>query len=194
MLASPWMTPGGRTNSIPAYRARIWASIAVRKARSCGPSQVFVSIRWRAFENGDRSGKVQVGGGGELVQLDQDLGDLGDAGVLVPVVGDGVPEGNHVAAGHDGLVDVHHADRRIADGLQPPGDRHGPADITGVSAGARHPGDDGCRQPVDRVGADPQEACTCGVDPGDRAGPLEDVLGLVHPCGDRRGPAGMRTR
>src|ERR1700722_17442214 len=87
MLASPWMTPGGIVNSSPAYRARIWVTMAVRKARSCGFSQVLVI------------------GDGELVQLDHDLGDFGDTGVLVAVVGGGVPEGDHVLAEDDRLID-----------------------------------------------------------------------------------------
>ena len=52
----------------------------------------------------------------------------------------------------------------------------------------------GSLQPVDGVGADPQQAGTGGIDPGDRAGPLEDVLGIVHPRMDRRVPAAMRSR
>src|ERR1035441_8281694 len=62
MLASPWMTPGGRVNSSPAYRARIWASIAVRKARSCEFSQLLASIRCRAFANGDNAGRCRSSG------------------------------------------------------------------------------------------------------------------------------------
>ena len=95
---------------------------------------------------------------------------------------------------HDRLIDIHHAHRRVVDGLQPPGDRYGPADLAGVGAGAGYPGDDGGLQPVDRVGADPEQAGAGGVDPGDGAGPLEDVPGIVHPRVDRRVPADMRSR
>ena len=127
------------------------------------------------------------------MQLDQDLGDLGEAGVLVAVVGDGVPEGDHMLGGHYWLVDIHHADGRVVHGLQPAGDGYGPAHLTGVSAGTGHPGDDGSLQPVDGIGADAQQAGTGGIDPGDRAGPLEYVPGIVHPRMDHTVLADMRS-
>jgi len=99
-----------------------------------------------------------------------------------------------VLAGHDRLVDIHHTDGRIVHGLQPAGDRYCPAHLAGIGAGTGHPGDDGSFQPVDGVGADAQQAGTGGVDPGDRAGLLEDVLGIVHPRMDRGVPAAMRSR
>ena len=52
--------------------------------------------------------QVQVRRGGELVQSAQDLGDFGHAGVLVAVVGHGLPEGDHVPVDHDRLIDLHH--------------------------------------------------------------------------------------
>jgi len=97
-------------------------------------------------------------------------------------------------AGHNRLIDVHHADGRVVHGLQPAGDRYCLAHLTGIGAGTGDPGDDGSLQPVDGIGADPQQAGTGGIDPGDGAGPLEDVPGIVHPRMDRRVPAAMRSR
>ena len=194
MLASPWMTPGGRVNSRLGVGVLHLGQHGGEEGPVAGVSQVFASIRWAALANGASSGRCRSSGAVSWCSLAQDLGDLGDAGVLVAVVGDGFPEGDDVPVDDDRLIDIHHAHGRVVDGLQPPGDGYCPADLIGVSAGTGDPGDDGGLQPVDRVGADPQQAGTVGIDPGDRAGPLEDVLGIVHPRMDRRAPAGMRSR
>jgi hypothetical protein len=68
------------------------------------------------------------------VQLEQDLADFGDAGVLVPVVRYGFPEGDYLLAGYDWLTGIHRTPGRVAGRFQPPGDSHGPAHMTGVSA------------------------------------------------------------
>jgi hypothetical protein len=83
---------------------------------------------------------------------------------------------------------------RITGRFQPPGDSYYPSHMAGVSAGTGHPGDDRGLQPVDRVGADTQQARALGVQPGDGAGPLEYVVGIVHPRMDRRVPADMPSR
>ena len=61
-FASPWMTPGGKVNSNALYAARIRASMAVRKARSSGYSQLLASIRCAAFANGASSGSCKSSG------------------------------------------------------------------------------------------------------------------------------------
>jgi hypothetical protein len=91
-------------------------------------------------------------------------------------------------------MDIHHAHSRITGRFQPPGDSYYPSHMAGVSAGTGHPGDDRGLQPVDRVGADTQQARALGVQPGDGAGPLEYVVGIVHPRMDRRVPADMPSR
>ena len=60
-----------------------------------------------------------------MVQPGQDRGDLGGARELVAVIGDGLPEGDHVAVGDDWLVDVDGADCGVIGGLQPAGDGDG---------------------------------------------------------------------
>ena len=80
------MTPGGKVNSSPSYAARIRASMVVRKARSSGFSQVLVSIRCGAFANGASSGRRRSSGAVSACSFDQEFGDFGGAGVLIPVV------------------------------------------------------------------------------------------------------------
>ncbi len=70
----------------------------------------------------------------ESVQLDQDLSDLANARVLVPVVGHGLPERNCMAIDNDGLVNVDGADTRISGRLQPSSDRYCPVCAVNVDA------------------------------------------------------------
>jgi hypothetical protein len=65
---------------------------------------------------------VQVFRRGEFVEPCYDLGDFRDCRVLAAVVGDGLPEGDGVAAGNDGLVNADGAYGRIVRRLEPAGD------------------------------------------------------------------------
>ena len=94
----------------------------------------------------------------------------------------------------DRLIHVHGTDGGIAGRFQPSGDGHRPAHLAGVGAGTGHPDDDRRLQPVDRVGADAQQARTLSVNPGGSAGPFQCVPGVVHPRMDQKAPADMRSR
>jgi len=61
--------------------------------------------------------KVQIARCFEPVQLQQDLSDLANARVLVPIVGHGLPERDSPAIDNDGLVNIDGADTRISDRL-----------------------------------------------------------------------------
>ena len=126
------------------------------------------------------------------MQFYEEFGNFGGAGVLIPVVRDGVPEGDQVPAGGDRLIYVDGADRGIAGRFQPAGDGHCAAHLAGVGAGTGYPGDDRRLEPVDRVGADAQQARALSVDSGGRAGLPENILGIVHPRADQKAPADMR--
>ena len=94
----------------------------------------------------------------------------------------------------DRLIHVHGTDGGITGRFQPSGDSHRSMHLAGVGAGTGHPDDDRRLQPVDRVGADAQQACSLGVYPGGSAGPFQCVLGVVHACMDGKAPGGMRSR
>ena len=96
--------------------------------------------------------------------------------------------------GGDRLIHVDGTDRGIAGRFQPPGDGHRAAHLAGVGAGAGYPDDDRRLQPVDRVGADAQQARALSVNSGGRAGLLEGIPGIVHPRVDQKVPADMRSR
>ena len=93
----------------------------------------------------------------------------------------------------DRLIHVHGTDGGITGRFQPSGDGHRPAHLAGVGAGTGHPDDDRRLQPVDRVGADAQQARALGVYSGGSAGLLESILGIVHPRMDQKVPADMRS-
>ena len=66
----------------------------------------------------------------------------------------------------DRLIHVHRTHGGIAGRFQPSGDSHRAAHLTGVSTGTGHPDDDRRLEPVDRVGADAQQARTLSVNSG----------------------------
>jgi hypothetical protein len=62
---------------------------------------------------------MQVFRRGEFVELRYDLGNFCDCRVLAAVVGDGLPEGDGMAVGNDGLVNADGADGRIVRRMEP---------------------------------------------------------------------------
>ena len=164
----------------------------MRNARSSGFSQSLTWIRFGGVVERCQFGEVQAVRGGERVQPGQNFGDLADGRVLVAVVGDRVPEGHHLLIDDDRLVDVDHADRRIVDGLQPPGDRDGPATWSGAPRRDTRAttGASGDRRRWSRPVA--------GARRGRRARrwrrPARGRPGVVHPRADQGVPADMRSR
>ena len=93
------------------------------------------------------------------------FGDFGGAGVLVAVIGEGLPESGYVSVCDDRLVyvDFREADGWVGGRLQPSCDSDCSAGVVEVGAGAGDAGDDGGLEAVDRVGAQAQQAGAVGV-------------------------------
>src|SRR5580700_6020798 len=100
-------------------------------------------MRWTALANGSSGGRLEALRCREMVQPGDDRSDLGGARELVTVIGDRLPEGDHVAVGDDWLDDVNCPHRRVVLGLQPAGDGDRPAGRNDVGARPGDTDDDG---------------------------------------------------
>jgi hypothetical protein len=78
---------------------------------------------------------VKFLGADQVMESEQDGGDLGSARELIAVIGDGPPERDDVAVGDDWLIDVNSADCRIIGGFQPTGDGDGATGVGRVGMG-----------------------------------------------------------
>jgi len=79
--------------------------------RSLEFSHVLAAIRLAALAKGSSSGSRSSFRAARLVQLGEDLSDLGGTRVLVAVIGYSLPERDHTAVHVDWLINVHDADR-----------------------------------------------------------------------------------